>query len=144
MIAGSTTSVFYYGFYCEQVAFWRNLWMGLVWVCCLFALAISLFPSSKRPWLNALVWIIAGYSSTPGFFHLAYYSDKRYVFDFDGRPWFIGGAIYAIGAIIYALKIPERYVKVKFDIVGASHQLFHFAVLIAASIHFWGTMEIYN
>jgi predicted membrane channel-forming protein YqfA (hemolysin III family) len=36
-------------------------------------------------------------------------------------PWLIGGLIYAGGAGIYALKIPERWFKRYFDIVGASH-----------------------
>jgi predicted membrane channel-forming protein YqfA (hemolysin III family) len=53
--------------------------------------------------------------------HLAYYSDPKYSFEFSSRPWFFGGTIYSLGAIIYALKCPEKYVKVKFDIVGASH-----------------------
>jgi len=31
-------------------------------------------------------------------------------------PWMIGGTTYAAGAIVYALKIPERFYPGKFDI----------------------------
>jgi len=45
MIAGSCTGCFYYGFYCKQMFFWRCLWIGQVWVCCLFALFAVMIPT---------------------------------------------------------------------------------------------------
>lgn len=44
IIMGSTTPPMYYGMYCEQLTFWRNLWLGLVYTCCLIALCVSLNP----------------------------------------------------------------------------------------------------
>ncbi|KAH7016180.1 hemolysin-III related-domain-containing protein, partial [Microdochium trichocladiopsis] len=36
-----------------------------------------------------------------------------------------------IAAAVYALRIPERWFPYRFDLVGASHQIFHVLVLIA-------------
>jgi adiponectin receptor len=38
----------------------------------------------------------------------------------------IGGAIYIGGAIIYSLRIPERFFPYKFDFFGSSHNIHHF------------------
>jgi len=54
------------------------------------------------------------------------------------------GVLYIIGAAIYALRIPERFAPGKFDILGSSHQIFHFFVLAAAVIHFIGLCKAYE
>ena len=43
---------------------------------------------------------------------------------------------YIAGAINYALRYPERKHPRIFDIFGSSHQIFHFAVLAAAYLHY--------
>ena len=43
-----------------------------------------------------------------------------------------------------SVEIPERYAPYQFDKWGASHQLFHVAVMIAAGIHFRGLMETFH
>lgn len=50
------------------------------------------------------------------------------------------GIFYITGAVLYAVRIPERFGEVsevynRFDIFGASHQIFHFFVVIAAYCH---------
>jgi adiponectin receptor len=54
------------------------------------------------------------------------------------------GVLYIVGAVIYALRIPERFAPGKFDIWGASHQIFHLFVLAAAVTHFWGLCVAYE
>jgi len=39
----------------------------------------------------------------------------------DWVPMLIGGAVYITGAIIYAMRIPEKWFPKKFDLLGASH-----------------------
>eukprot|EP00898_Chlorokybus_atmophyticus_P006835 jgi/Chlat1/7152/Chrsp57S06822 len=46
------------------------------------------------------------------------------------------GALYIIGAVIYAMRIPERWRPGKFDIFAASHQIFHVFVVAAAYTHY--------
>ena len=52
------------------------------------------------------------------------------------------GILYIIGAIMYALRIPERFYPGKFDIWLHSHQIFHVFVLGAAFVHFHGISEM--
>lgn len=54
------------------------------------------------------------------------------------------GILYIIGAIIYALRIPERFAPGRFDIFGSSHQIFHGFVLVAAITHFIGLCIAYE
>ena len=49
----------------------------------------------------------------------------------------VGGLIYIIGACIYIARVPERCKPGTFDLCGASHQIFHFAVIIACVLHYY-------
>jgi adiponectin receptor len=49
------------------------------------------------------------------------------------------GAIYLAGAVIYAMRIPERWKPGAFDLAFHSHQLFHVAVVVAACVHYRAT-----
>ncbi|CAG8583481.1 11084_t:CDS:2 [Racocetra persica] len=51
------------------------------------------------------------------------------------------GAFYITGALIYGARIPERWFPGKFDIYGSSHQIFHFFVVAAAFVHYFGVMQ---
>nr|ABN04724.1 At4g38290 [Arabidopsis thaliana] len=44
--------------------------------------------------------------------------------------------IYLTGALVYATRIPERWMPGKFDIAGHSHQLFHVLVVAGAFTHY--------
>lgn len=49
--------------------------------------------------------------------------------------WYIyaaGGLIYILGAMIYILRMPERWSPGRFDLCGASHQIFHIMVVTAS------------
>lgn len=58
-------------------------------------------------------------------------------------PYALGGAIYIGGAIIYACRFPERWFPGKFDLFGQSHNIFHIAVIVGASLHFSEAMSLY-
>jgi adiponectin receptor len=58
--------------------------------------------------------------------------------------------MYVIGALLYMARIPERLSPGTFDYFGASHQIFHVLILLAAASHyicirrsytFWHTVE---
>ena len=56
----------------------------------------------------------------------------------------IGGLIYIIGATIYMCRVPERWMPGTFDLCGASHQIFHFCVIIACCLHFYGNVTVFR
>ena len=46
--------------------------------------------------------------------------------------------------IINEAQIPERWMPYRFDLFGASHQIFHFAVMGVAVIHFLGLLRAFQ
>lgn len=76
-----------------------------------------------------------------------------------GVDWLVlEGALYIGGAVLYAMRIPERFTHVdedeqtllnkphvgRFDIFGHSHQLFHIMVVIAAYCHWRSLLCCYH
>ncbi|PNY23160.1 ADIPOR-like receptor IZH2 [Tolypocladium capitatum] len=54
------------------------------------------------------------------------------------------GAMYIFGAVLYAVRWPERSTPGAFDIWGSSHQIFHMFVLLAAATHFYGMARAFD
>ena len=111
-LIGSSTAPFYYGFMCKEMFFYQRLWIGLVWSCCLFALAISLSPQLRgnfnQSWIVAGAYIAAGYSTAPGFFHMWFFMDRKYLQTSPVWTFVNAGFLCALGGVIYSFKWPER------------------------------------
>ena len=97
-----------------------------------------------KQWLNAIVYVIAGLSAAPGLIHLTFYMDEKNLKSFPGWAWGLGAVFYIVGAILYALKFPERYFPRTFDIWLQAHSIFHVLVVMAALLHFWATIRIFH
>jgi len=54
------------------------------------------------------------------------------------------GALYIIGAGLYAARFPERMAPGRFDIWGSSHQIFHVCVLAACGVHLVGLVGAFD
>ena len=80
------------------------------------------------------MYIILGLSCGLMFIMFAFIDD--YISPNTAWIYALGGYIYIQGAIIYMIRCPERCAPGRFDFCGASHQIFHFAVLSAAILHF--------
>ena len=52
------------------------------------------------------------------------------------------GGIYIGGAVLYALRIPERFIPGKLNVIGHSHFLFHCCVVGAAILHYWNVGRV--
>lgn len=62
----------------------------------------------------------------------AYASDMAEIWGAVGRVLVVEGA----GTLAYALHFPERWFPRRFDFLGASHQLWHVAVLVGMYLHY--------
>jgi len=63
----------------------------------------------------------------------------------SGMPYWLGeGAIYAVGAALFATRFPEKKWPGRFDVWGTSHQLFHVLVVAAAVVHLFGVWSAYG
>ena len=98
----------------------------------------------KYTWVNALAFIIAGWSTAPGLLNLHAIDDK-FMKAVPLWAYVVGGCMYTIGGIIYALKIPERFCHNRFtDIWLNSHSFFHWMILGAAILHIWASIRVFH
>ena len=117
----------------------------IVTLSSLITLAITFHPKGNSPScrkVRGIIYIINGLAAGDPFF-------AGFFLDFDAKGlffyyWMIGGILYITGALIYILRIPERFKPKTFDYIGQSHNLFHIFVLIAAFVHFLGSLQCYE
>ena len=130
----------------------------------LFCGSLTLTPRFDSPQLRrwrALFYAAFGLSSVTFVMHgliLYGWEMQKRRMSLGRMSWM--AAINLSGAIIYAarvshpvsqslpstdpLQIPERWAPRTFDILGASHQIFHIAVVYAAWLHYLGLCESFH
>ncbi len=99
----------------------RNILLSVIWIGALSGVAIVVFWVGAPRWLYVANYLILGWVAV-------IYTPQLYK---EGGPWVIipilvGGLLYSIGAIFYALKLPGRNAK-----YFGFHELFHIFVLAA-------------
>lgn len=147
MICGSSTPPMYYGMImCEESRGYGQFYLIQVWGFCFVAAALTLYNRGNKDsqWVNAIAYIVAGWCTAFGLTHMVCYTDKRLLNYFQVFPWAFGGVLYSVGAIIYALKIPERFVPRTFDNWMNSHTIFHWMILAAAILHVWSSIRVFH
>jgi adiponectin receptor len=60
--------------------------------------------------------VVVGLMAAVPLFHMEFFSDAKYINEFSTYPWALGGGLYILGAVLYMLKIPERFKPGRFDI----------------------------
>lgn len=132
----SMIPAFYYGFHHKYIQ-WFYLYCGIGLVFFAAALIISIKPQfgtpAYRP-LRAAVFLIFGLSNVIPGLHWYMIADSDFVLPF--YLVVLQGLLYVVGAIIYALRVPEKYYAGKCDLWPQSHQIFHIFVTVAAVVHF--------
>lgn len=174
MIVGSFLPMLHYGFYCHPhlQATYSILILSLGSLAMYTVLAPKFSTPAYRP-IRASVFLALGLSAIFPVAHvlamygvscsllsitkggtnakLAFPQQYEAVSNTMGIQYLIaGGALYVIGACLYMARVPERFSPGTFDYFGASHQIFHILILLAAFSHyicirrsytFWHTVE---
>ncbi|SCV68656.1 BQ2448_777 [Microbotryum intermedium] len=143
LISGTFVPVVRYGFFCDPHL--RHLYITLIYTAASFTAYTVLAPHAKTPEFRrfrAWVFIALGASAVFPVGHAI----LRYGFEGASNgislPWLaLGGALYIIGAVLYAERCPERFLPGRFDLVGSSHQIFHVLILLAALSHWVAISE---
>ncbi|KAI0763120.1 HlyIII-domain-containing protein [Trametes elegans] len=146
LIVGSFYPCIYYGFYCDP--HYQAFYLSGITVAGLGAAYIVLNPEYRKPThrgARTKVFILLGLSGiiptlhglvAHGFYTLCYEM---------GFGWLLAsGALYIVGALLYANRIPERFAPGRFDYFFASHQIFHFFVVAAALAHYAGVLTSFD
>ncbi|PWI64984.1 hypothetical protein PCL_08343 [Purpureocillium lilacinum] len=142
----AAVSVIYYRFSCTRTLRAMHWTLTtIVSLCCAIATLTPQFGLPRfrcqRTCLYAGLGLISAFSIANGVMVSAL--DAQ--IDRMSLKWLAWMATINItGAMIYAARIPERWASRRFDMFGASHQLFHVAVLAAAGVHFHGLSETFR
>lgn len=76
---------------------------------------------------------------------MCFITDKELLNHFDMWPWLGGGVFYVVGALIYANNWPECWSKTgKYDLIGNSHNIFHVCIVVAAMLHWYGSVRVFH
>ncbi|PWW74687.1 HlyIII-domain-containing protein [Tuber magnatum] len=143
LIMGSFVPSVHYAFYCHRrlaYAYWAMI--SLLGVGCA---AVSVMPrfrtSAWRPF-RAGLFVSMGLSSVLPVLHGVRIYGARGMDERMGVRWLLmEGLLYISGAGIYAARVPERFAPGRFDLLGASHQLFHCLVVAATGSHLVGLVK---
>ncbi|KAG0257451.1 hypothetical protein DFQ27_005142 [Actinomortierella ambigua] len=143
LIVGSFYPAIFYGFYCYPT--WQIMYISLISVFGLLTIVAVVRPKFRTPqyrWVRSCLFLAMGLSGLFPVIHgiiLYGFPLAREAVALDYM--FCMGASYVIGALIYGSRTPERWFPGKVDHFGASHQIFHFCVLLGCLIHFLGVTE---
>lgn len=104
------------------------------------------FSLKQYRWIRVSVFILFGVSGfIPGLHWLTLNHDAFFL-EVALRHSFYRlltmGALYLTGTMLYAFRIPERYLPGRCDIWWHSHQIFHVFVSAATLVHFYGISEL--
>ncbi|GAB6026921.1 hypothetical protein CHUAL_013564 [Chamberlinius hualienensis] len=140
LIIGSFIPWLYYGFYCEFQP--KLIYLIVVVVLGITAVIVSLwdrFGEPKFRWLRAGLFMGFGLS---GVIPAIHYLAAEGFFNSSFGWLLLMAGLYILGALLYAMRVPERFFPGKCDIWFHSHQLFHVLVIAAAFVHYHGISEL--
>lgn len=144
LIAASIMTTEYTAFYCEPVSRWT--YMILTAVLGIGGVILPWNPTFNGPEMAwARVAFFIGLGAT-GFFPIVQLSMSRgtdFVWEFY-TPIAKSIAVYVVGALVYASKVPERWCPGMFDYFGGSHNLWHIAVLGGILFHYTAMQEFFR
>ncbi|KAI0483090.1 hemolysin-III related-domain-containing protein [Xylariaceae sp. FL0804] len=146
LIVGSYVPALYYGLFCLPNLLTVYL-AGIFLLGCGCGVVswVDRFRSPEwRPY-RAAVFVGLGVSGVVPVCHgLAVYG-YRSLEERMGLSWVLfQGFLYISGALLYAVRWPERSFPHTFDIWGSSHQLFHILILFAAAAHLNGMAKAFD
>lgn len=143
---GSFVPWLYYSFYCRLEP--KVTYLALIFFLGTICIVVSMWDKFAEPKyrpLRAGVFVALGLSGVIPAMHYVITDGFWNAINYAALGWLVLMAVlYILGAVIYAVRIPERIFPGKFDIWFQSHQIFHVFVLAAAFVHYHGISEIAN
>lgn len=143
LIVTSFYPLAYYSFLCAPAL--QRLYMGSITALAAAAVTVSLVPAFQSPELRPLraaLFTCMGASGVVPIAHkLVLYGGTAPGAVASAGYEALMGALYGLGVVVYAARVPERWAPGRFDLVGHSHQLFHLFVVAGAYAHYLAGVE---
>jgi adiponectin receptor len=146
LIAGSNVPCIVYGFWCDPPA--MAFFLVLQVVLCGAAAALGLLDAfATKEWRarRAAVFVATGAAGAlPALQLYAAAGDAHADVQAVMAGLVVMGAQYIGGALLYGLRLPERWAPGVFDFIGASHGIFHVLVWTAAATHYGTVVTLFR
>ncbi len=105
---------------------WGWSLFGIIWALALLGIAVSLF------WIHSPRWVTAGICIFMGWLAITAIVPLAAVLSWRGLFWLLlGGVLYTIGGVLYALKWPGRN-----NPHFGCHEIFHIFILLGSISHY--------
>lgn len=136
LVAASIMTTEYTAFYCEPFSRW--VYMFTTFILGAAGTVLPWHPTFNRAdmnWMRVLFYVTLAATGFVPIFQLTYergWHETAYFY----APITKSILVYLGGAILYAGKVPERFMPGAFDYVGGSHNIWHFAVLGGILFHY--------
>lgn len=143
LITSSGIPWLYYAFYCHMQP--KRIYLTAICILGIATVLVTMIDSFStpqwRPYRAGLFAVFGLGGIVPALHHL--FLEETLHISMRSFGWLsLMGALYIVGALLYVLRIPERFFPGKFDIWLHSHQLFHVLVIAAALVHLYGILEL--
>ncbi|KAF1920771.1 hemolysin-III related-domain-containing protein [Ampelomyces quisqualis] len=146
LIWGSFVPVLYYAFQSEPRL--TSVYWTMITTLAACTAVVSMHGKFRTPALRpfrALMFVLMGLSAVVPMFHGVKVYDLAHMRQAASLDWVVAqGALYIVGAAIYAARVPEKWSPGKYDIWGSSHQIFHVLVVMAATTHLVGLVKAFD
>ena len=141
---GSFIPWIYYGFYCDLIL--KVVYISAISVLAVGTIFVSMVDkfatAAYRP-VRATMFVCLGLFGVVPFSHfilLHGWEEAKNLAGVDGVV--IVAGLYIFGAVLYGIRVPERFMPGRFDLWFQSHQIFHALVVAAALVQFYGMKRI--
>ncbi|GAA5994985.1 hemolysin III family protein [Rhodotorula paludigena] len=143
LISGTFVPLVHYGFFCDPHL--RNTYVALIYTFAAATMAVIVSPKARTPEFRRIrtwLFIALGLSAVFPVGHAVLRYGLEGASVAISLAWLaLGGALYIVGALLYAERVPERFSPGSFDLLLSSHQIFHVLILLAAWAHWSAITE---
>lgn len=136
LIAASIMTTEYTAFYCDPISRWT--YMSLTAILGTGGVILPWHPrfnGADMAWIRVAFYVGLALTGFMPMLQLSLTHGPEFVLNFYS-PISKSLLVYLGGAIVYASKIPERWVPGMFDYIGGSHNFWHIAVLGGILFHY--------
>lgn len=144
LIAASIMTTEYTAFYCEPISRW--IYIVTTAVLGVGGVILPWHPTFNRmdmAWARVAFYVTLGATGFAPVIQLNLTRGSQWSYYFYA-PLLKSVAVYLTGAIIYALKLPEKLVPGWFDYFGGSHNIWHLAVLGGILFHYLAMQAFFS
>ncbi|KAF2644189.1 IZH family channel protein-like protein [Massarina eburnea CBS 473.64] len=144
LVGASIMTLEYTAFYCEPTS--RYAYMSVTAILSIGGLYLPWNPTFNRndlSWVRVCFYVTLSLTCLLPLGQLLATHGWEYTSAFYSPP-VKSMLVYFFGAVIYASRVPERWLPGRFDYLGASHNIWHLAVLGGIILHYFAMQEMFS